>query len=80
MTRRSSRSCIRRRETPALRKEAPIGESRGLHPMGDIPATQLFEMRIGELALHGGDLTRAIGADETLDPEVVAAVGALYAR
>jgi uncharacterized protein (TIGR03086 family) len=45
------------------------------HPMmGDIPATMLFDMRMTELAVHGWDLARAIGADETLDPDVVAAL------
>ena len=44
------------------------------HPgMGDIPATMLFDLRLGELAVHGWDLARAIGADDTLDPDVVAA-------
>jgi len=47
------------------------------HPgMGDIPATMLFDMQLGELAVHGWDLARAIGADETLDPEVVTALWA----
>jgi len=47
------------------------------HPgMGEIPATMLFDLRLGELAVHGWDLARAIGADETLDPEVVAALWA----
>lgn len=47
------------------------------HPgMGDIPAAMLFGMQLGELAVHGRDLARAIGADETLDPEVVAALRA----
>lgn len=47
------------------------------HPtMGDIPATMLLDMRVTELAVHGWDLARAIGADETLDPEVVASLWA----
>jgi uncharacterized protein (TIGR03086 family) len=47
------------------------------HPgMGDIPATMLFDLRLGELAVHGWDLARAIGADETLDSDVVAALWA----
>ena len=47
------------------------------HPgMGDIPAAMLFDMQLGELAVHGWDLARAIGADETLDPDVVAALWA----
>ena len=48
------------------------------HPIGDIPATQLFDIRIGELTLHRWDLARAIGADETLDPELVAKVWGLF--
>jgi uncharacterized protein (TIGR03086 family) len=40
------------------------------HPMGDIPATQLLDFRIGDLTLHAWDLARAIGADEALDPEL----------
>jgi uncharacterized protein (TIGR03086 family) len=47
------------------------------HPgRGEIPATMLFDLRLGELgelAVRGWDLARAIGADETLDPDVVAA-------
>lgn len=43
------------------------------HPgMGDIPGSVLFEMRLAELEIHGWDLARAIGSDETLDPDVVA--------
>jgi uncharacterized protein (TIGR03086 family) len=44
------------------------------HPMGDIPATQLLQFRTGDLTLHGWDLARAIGADETIDPELAAFV------
>ena len=47
------------------------------HPtMGDTPTTMLLDMRVTELAVHGWDLARAIGADETLDPEVVASLRA----
>ena len=47
------------------------------HPgMGEIPAAMLFAMQLGELAVHGWDLARAIGADDTLDPDVVAALWA----
>jgi len=35
-------------------------------------------MRIGELAVHGWDLARGIGADEALDPDVVAVLWAHY--
>jgi uncharacterized protein (TIGR03086 family) len=47
------------------------------HPRrGEIPSTMLFDMGLMELAVHGWDLARAIGADETLDPDVVAALWA----
>jgi len=44
------------------------------HPAGDVSGAQLLSFRIGDLALHAWDLARAIGADETLDPELVALV------
>jgi hypothetical protein len=44
--------------------------------MGDIPGTMLFDMRMAELEVHGWDLARAIGVDETLDADVVAALWA----
>jgi uncharacterized protein (TIGR03086 family) len=37
------------------------------HPMGDIPAAQLLGYRITDLTLHGWDLARAIGVDDTID-------------
>ena len=39
------------------------------HPIGDVPGAQMLGFRIGDLTLHSWDLARAIGADETLDPE-----------
>jgi uncharacterized protein (TIGR03086 family) len=44
------------------------------HPVGDIPGSQLLGFRTGDLALHAWDLARAIGADDTLDPDVVTAM------
>lgn len=44
------------------------------HPMGDIPASQLVEFRIGDLVLHSWDLARATGGDEHLPEELVAEV------
>lgn len=44
------------------------------HPAFDMPGAQLLNFRIGDLALHAWDLARAIGADETLDAELVRAV------
>ena len=40
------------------------------HFVGDVPGAQLLRFRIGDLTLHAWDLARAIGADETLDPEL----------
>lgn len=44
------------------------------HPMMDMPGSQAIEFRVGDLTLHAWDLARAIGADETLPPELVAEV------
>jgi uncharacterized protein (TIGR03086 family) len=47
------------------------------HPvMGDIPCPQFLAMRVGDALLHAWDLARAIGAQEQLDPELVAEVWA----
>jgi len=44
------------------------------HPMGEIPATLFIQFRTADAALHAWDLARAIGADEELDAELVAAL------
>lgn len=44
------------------------------HPAMDMPGAQLLGFRVGDLLVHSWDLARAIGADESLDPEVVAVV------
>ena len=44
------------------------------HPMMDMPGSQAIEFRVGDLTLHTWDLARAIGADETLPPELVVEV------
>ena len=41
------------------------------HRRGDLYGAELLVMRITEHALHGWDLARAIGADESIDPPVV---------
>ena len=41
------------------------------HPDGDRSGALLLEMRIMDFALHAWDLARAIGSDETLDPDLV---------
>jgi len=41
------------------------------HPVSDMSGKQLFGFRLGDLTFHAWDLARAIGADETLAPDVV---------
>ena len=42
------------------------------HAAGDRTGRELLSMRVLDSAVHGWDLARAIGAEETLDDEVVA--------
>jgi uncharacterized protein (TIGR03086 family) len=42
------------------------------HPAGEIPGADYLGLRISDMAIHTWDLARAIGADEALDPELVA--------
>ncbi|HEY2095457.1 MAG TPA: TIGR03086 family metal-binding protein [Pseudonocardia sp.] len=42
------------------------------HATGDRTGRDLLSMRILDAAIHGWDLARALGADETLDDDVVA--------
>jgi uncharacterized protein (TIGR03086 family) len=42
------------------------------HPAGERTGAQLLGMRVLDIAVHTWDLARAIGADEALDPDVVA--------
>ena len=44
------------------------------HPAGDMPGAQVIRFRIGDLVVHQWDLARAIGTDDTLDPDLVADV------
>jgi uncharacterized protein (TIGR03086 family) len=41
------------------------------HPAFDMPGSQLLDFRIGDQLVHAWDVARAIGTDETLDPELV---------
>lgn len=41
------------------------------HPAGDMPGVELLELRIAEYVLHGWDLAKATGGDETFDPELI---------
>lgn len=44
------------------------------HPMGEIPRSMFIGFRIGDYMTHAWDLARAIGADESLDAELVSHV------
>jgi len=40
------------------------------HPAGDVSGAALLGFRIGDLTLHAWDLARALGTDESLDPDL----------
>ena len=42
------------------------------HPVGERTGAQLLHMRVLDVAVHTWDLARAVGADESLDPDLVA--------
>lgn len=44
------------------------------HPLGEISTRQFLRFRIFDCALHAWDLAVAIGADDTLDPDLIDAV------
>jgi uncharacterized protein (TIGR03086 family) len=48
------------------------------HMIGRIPAAQFLAMRIGDVLVHTWDLCRAVGADERIPPELVAAGLAIF--
>jgi uncharacterized protein (TIGR03086 family) len=47
-------------------------ERIGHHVTGDRTGRELLSMRILDVAIHGWDLAHALGADETLDEDIVA--------
>lgn len=47
---------------------------------GDTPAADYIVERVADLAMHTWDLARAIGADESIDPEVVEVGRSLLAK
>ena len=53
-------------------------ESTVAHPAMSMPGSQLMGFRTTEYALHGWDLARAIGADDTIDPTVLEALEQLF--
>lgn len=59
--------------------EEPGATTRTVHlSYGDTPAGAYISDLAMDLAIHAWDLARAIGADETLDPELVAAIDAQW--
>lgn len=47
-------------------------DAKLVYPMGPIPASRALALRTTDVIIHTWDLARAVGADETLDPELVA--------
>jgi uncharacterized protein (TIGR03086 family) len=45
---------------------------------GDVPAEEYIRQLLADLLIHGWDLSRALGLDERLDPEVVAEVAGWF--
>jgi uncharacterized protein (TIGR03086 family) len=45
---------------------------------GDVPGGEYVFEVVADLAIHGWDLARAIGADDTIDPELLEAVYPYY--
>jgi uncharacterized protein (TIGR03086 family) len=48
------------------------------HPAGEIAGRQFLAFRLGDLLLHGWDLARSTGGDETLDDELLPLVWEAY--
>jgi uncharacterized protein (TIGR03086 family) len=57
--------------TAAFQEPGALGRTVH-HPAGDRSGEVLLGMRVVDFAIHGWDLARGIGTDETLDPELVA--------
>jgi len=63
-----------RRELAEAFAVAGVLESVVEHPAMDMPGAQLLGFRITEYGLHGWDLARAVGADDSIDHEVLTAL------
>jgi len=48
------------------------------HPAGDMPGAAFIGLRAGDLLLHGWDLARSTGGDETLPGQLAEAIYAVY--
>jgi uncharacterized protein (TIGR03086 family) len=66
----------------ALASIAPDGAmQRTVHlSFGDFPASEYASQLFADHLIHGWDLARGIGADEAMDPELVDACAAWFAR
>jgi uncharacterized protein (TIGR03086 family) len=59
-------------ELSAAFREPGAMDRTAHHPAGERTGAQLIEMRVLDVGVHTWDLARAIGADESLDPDVIA--------
>ena len=48
------------------------------HPAGDMPGAAFIGFRAGDLLLHGWDIARSTGGDESLPDELAEAIHAVY--
>ncbi|MEX2626777.1 MAG: TIGR03086 family metal-binding protein [Ilumatobacteraceae bacterium] len=48
-----------------------LDDLRCAHPAGPMTARQLLDLRVGDLVIHTWDLAVAVGADTTLDADLV---------
>lgn len=48
------------------------------HPAGDMPGAAFIGFRAGDLFLHGWDLARSTGGDESLPRDLAEAIHAVY--
>ena len=48
------------------------------HPAGDMPGAAFIGFRAGDLLLHGWDLARSTGGDESLPEDLAEAIHAVY--
>ncbi len=60
----------------ALQNESALDGMTEMGPMGEVPKTVPFGIAASDLLVHSWDLARAIGADESLPADAVAATHA----
>lgn len=59
---------------------AATSEASVIHPAGRITAREFAVYRCADIVVHAWDLARAIGSDDTIDPDLVEGVLAPYVR